>query len=68
MAKFKAGDHVTWNSEAGHVRGTITKIRQCDFQYMGRTRRASKEESQYEIASVETDHIAAHRESALMKI
>jgi hypothetical protein len=22
---FKVGDHVEWNSEAGHVRGTIKK-------------------------------------------
>jgi hypothetical protein len=22
---FKVGDHVGWNSEAGHVRGTIKK-------------------------------------------
>ncbi len=27
MAKeFKIGDHVTWNSEAGHVRGTVIKV------------------------------------------
>ena len=24
--RFKVGDHVTWNSEAGHVSGTITKV------------------------------------------
>ena len=23
--EFKVGDHVTWNSEAGHVSGTIIK-------------------------------------------
>jgi len=23
--KFKVGDHVSWNSEAGRVRGTIVK-------------------------------------------
>ena len=23
--EFKVGDHVTWNSEAGHVTGTIIK-------------------------------------------
>ncbi len=23
--EFKVGDHVEWNSEAGHVRGTIKK-------------------------------------------
>ena len=24
--KFKVGDHVTWNSEAGHVSGRIIKV------------------------------------------
>jgi Hypervirulence associated proteins TUDOR domain len=24
--KFKVGDRVTWNSEAGHVSGTIIKV------------------------------------------
>ena len=23
---FKVGDHVTWNSEAGHVSGRIVKV------------------------------------------
>lgn len=26
MSGFKVGDHVTWNSEAGHVSRTITKV------------------------------------------
>jgi Hypervirulence associated proteins TUDOR domain len=24
--RFKVGDHVTWNSEAGNVSGTIIKV------------------------------------------
>lgn len=64
---FKVGDHVTWNSEAGHVSGTITKVHKSDFQYKGHTRRASEEEPQYEIKSDKTDHIAAHKGSALSK-
>lgn len=68
MAKFKIGDHVTWNSEAGHVTGRITKIHTRDFDYKGHTRRASKDEPQYEIKSDKTDHIAAHKGSALSKI
>lgn len=63
--KFKVGDHVTWNSEAGHVSGTITKIHAKDFDYKGHTRRASEDEPQYEIASDKTDHVAAHKGSAL---
>lgn len=67
MARFSKGDHVRWNSEAGWVTGTITKIHTSDFLYKGHQRRASVEEPQYEIASDKTDHIAAHKGSALEK-
>lgn len=63
--KFEVGDHVTWNSEAGNVSGKITKVHTADFDYKGHTRRASPDEPQYEIASDKTDHIAAHKGSAL---
>lgn len=67
-SKFKVGDHVRWNSEAGYVSGTIVKIHTQDFEYKGHNRRASKENPQYEIKSDKTDHIAAHKESALSKV
>jgi Hypervirulence associated proteins TUDOR domain len=31
--RFKVGDHVTWNSEAGHVSGTIIKVHTHDVDY-----------------------------------
>ncbi|HET9679051.1 MAG TPA: DUF2945 domain-containing protein [Gammaproteobacteria bacterium] len=65
--KFKVDDHVTWNSEAGYVSGTIIKVHTSDFDYKGHTRRASKDDPQYEIKSDKTDHIAAHKGSALEK-
>jgi len=65
--KFKVGDHVTWNSEAGHVSGTIIKIHTADFNYKGYVHHASKDDPQYEIKSDKTDHIAAHKGSALTK-
>lgn len=65
--KFKAGVHVTWNSEAGHVRGKIIKVHTGDFDYKGYTHHASKDDPQYEIQSDKTDHIAAHKGSALKK-
>ena len=65
--KFKAGVHVTWNSEAGHVRGKIIKVHTGDFDYKGYTHHASKDDPQYEILSDKTDHIAAHKGSALKK-
>jgi len=44
---FKVGDHVGWNSEAGHVRGTIKKKITSAIAFKGYTVRASKEEPQY---------------------
>jgi len=32
-SKFKVGDHMTWNSEAGHVSGTIIKVHRRDDDY-----------------------------------
>ncbi|MFD4008224.1 DUF2945 domain-containing protein [Brachybacterium paraconglomeratum] len=66
--EFAVGDHVSWNSEAGRVTGTITKVHTADFDYKGHRRRASEDEPQYEIASDKTDHIAAHKESALRRL
>jgi hypothetical protein len=68
MSKFKVGDHVRWNSEAGHVTGKITKVHTKDTEYKGHTRRASPDEPQYEIISDKTDHIAMHKGSALEKL
>lgn len=65
MPQFSVGDHVSWNSEAGEVSGTITKIHDTDFNYKGHTRRASADNPQYEIKSDKTSHIAAHKGSAL---
>ncbi|MGR6901665.1 DUF2945 domain-containing protein [Glutamicibacter sp. BSL13] len=66
--KFSVGDHVSWNSEAGRVTGKITKVHTSDFTYKGHNRRASDAEPQYEIKSDKTDHIAAHKGSALRKL
>jgi Hypervirulence associated proteins TUDOR domain len=66
--QFKVGDRVGWNSEAGRVRGTIIRIHSRDFAYKGHKRHASAEAPQYEIKSGTTDHIAAHKASALTKL
>ncbi|HLR26204.1 MAG TPA: DUF2945 domain-containing protein [Fodinibius sp.] len=65
--KYNVGDHVSWNSEAGRVSGKIIKVHTEDFDYKGHTHHASKDEPQYEIKSDKTDHIAAHKGSALTK-
>ncbi|MGO8745664.1 MAG: DUF2945 domain-containing protein [Thermoguttaceae bacterium] len=67
-AKFKVGDHVEWNSEAGRVRGTIKKRIISAITFKGYTVHASKDEPQYLIESDTTDHLAMHKGSALKKL
>jgi len=66
--RFKVGDHVGWNSEAGHVRGTLIKVHKKDTDYKGYTHHASADDPQYEIQSDKTDHVAMHNGSALRKL
>lgn len=66
--KFKVGDKVNWNSEAGRVSGTIIKIHTRDFDYKGYTHHATAENPQYEIKSNKSDHIAAHKGAALTRL
>jgi len=63
--KFKIGDDVSWNSEAGIVSGKIIRKHTKDFPFKGYTHHATEAEPQYEIKSHKTDHIAAHKGSAL---
>ncbi|MXN77847.1 HVA1 family protein [Burkholderia sp. 4701] len=58
--RFKTGDRVTWNSEAGHVTGTIIAVHTEDFDYKGHRHHASPDDPQYEIKNDRTDHVAAH--------
>ena len=64
---FKRGDHVSWNSEAGRVRGRIIRVHTKDVDYKGYVHHASRDEPQYEIKSDKTDHVAAHKGGALRR-
>jgi len=66
--RFKVGDHVRWNSEAGHVSGRIIKVHTKDSNYRRYTHHASKDDPQYEIKSDKTEHIAMHKGAALSRI
>ena len=66
--RFKVGDHVCWNSEAGFVSGVIVKVHTRDFDYKGYTHHAREDDPQYEIKSDKSDHIAAHKGGALTLI
>jgi hypothetical protein len=69
MAKtFKVGDHVSWNSEAGRVRGRIVKVHRREVDFKGYVRHATPDEPQYEIKSDKTDHIAMHKAAALRRL
>lgn len=66
--EFRVGDHVSWNSEAGLVRGRIKKKITSPIKFKGYMVRASKEKPQYLIKSDKTDHMAMHKGSALRRI
>lgn len=66
--RFKVGDHVSWNSEAGRVSGRIIRVHTRDTQYKGHPRHASTDSPQYEIQSDKTEHIAMHKEAALTRL
>ena len=64
---FKVGDHVTWNSEAGYVSGTIIKVHLRNTEYKGYIYHANPKSPQYEIKGDKTNHIALHKSSALKR-
>jgi hypothetical protein len=63
--RFKVGDHVSWNSEAGRVTGHIVRVHTTNVNYKGYIHHASTDDPQYEIKSDKTDHIALHKGQAL---
>ena len=69
MAKtFRVGNHVSWNSEAGRVRGRIVRVHTKDVIYKSYVHHASPEDPQYEIKSDKTDHVALHKGRALRRL
>jgi hypothetical protein len=65
---FKVGDHVSWNSEAGRVRGTIVKVNKRNVNYKGYVHHATRDEPLYDIKSDKTDHVAVHRAAVLRRL
>jgi hypothetical protein len=66
--RFKIGDHVSWNSEAGRVRGRVVRVHRKDVKYKGYTHHANAADPQYEIQSDKTDHVAMHKGKALRRL
>lgn len=65
---FRVGDHVSWNSEAGRVRGRIQRVHRKDVNYKGYTHHESRDDPQYEIKSDRTEHVALHKGRALRRL
>lgn len=65
---FNVGDHVSWNSEAGRIRGTIQKKITAPTKFKSYVARASKEEPQYLVKSDKTSHLAMHKGSAFRRL
>lgn len=66
--RFKRGDHGSWHSKAGRVRGRITRVIAPRTTFKGHTVHASTDDQQYEIKRHKTGHIAMHKGSALRKL
>jgi hypothetical protein len=66
--KLKVGDHVSWNSEAGRVRGRIVRVHAKDVNWKGYVHHASADDPQYEIKSDKTEHVALHKGRALRRL
>jgi hypothetical protein len=65
---LKVGDHVSWNSEAGRVRGRILRVHRKNVTYKGYIHHASPDDPQYEIKSDKTEHVALHRGRVLRRL
>ena len=65
LKSFKRGDHVSWNSEAGRVRGVVLKKLTSDTPFKGYVHHATTAEPQYLIRSDKTDHVAMHKAGVL---
>ena len=65
---FAVGDHVSWNSEAGRVRGHVLRVHRKNVDFKGYIHHASPDDPQYEIKSDKTDHVALHKGRALSRL
>ena len=65
---FKVGDRVSWDSEAGRVRGKIVDNIVPREIYKGYVHHASRDEPQYEIKSDKAVHVALHKAAAFRRL
>lgn len=65
---MQIGDHVMWKFRYGETHGGIVKIHSRDFTFMGRRRKTTADNPQYEVMSEKTGKTAVHKASALKKV
>ena len=66
--EYKIGDHVKWKYASGYAFGKITKIHTKEFDFMGNTHHATKDEPQCAMKSDETGSEVVHKATALAKV
>ncbi|KUG57017.1 DUF2945 domain-containing protein [Kocuria sp. CPCC 205292] len=59
------GTKVTWNTPQGTTEGTVVEKRTEDFEFDGRTYRASTDDPHYIVESADTGARATHKADAL---
>jgi hypothetical protein len=64
---LKKGDHVTWDSSQGKVKGTVVDKITKTASVKGHTAKASKDEPQYKVKSDKTGAQAIHKPESLHK-
>ena len=68
MAKtLNPGDHVSWKSSQGEIRGTVEKKLTSTTKIKGHTAKATKDDPEYLVRSDKTGAKAAHKPEALKK-
>lgn len=66
--KISVGDHVSWGSEEGRIRGKVTQVHHKPVSLAGHHFIASPEDPRYEVRSDKTGAPAVHKGAALRKL
>lgn len=67
MSTIKKGDHVSWKSPQGTVKGTVTKKLTSDTKLGNKTYRASKDDPKVKVKSAQSGKEAIHKEDSVKK-
>lgn len=68
MTEISTGDRVSWATPQGRTRGDVVEKKTSDFEFAGRTFRASSDEPAFIVKSEKTGAEAAHKPQALRKL